>query len=278
MLRIISNIMTGIKYNPKKWLTSWFLCYATLWTLLEPMVSFLTPNLTGTWKFVLFVGVSFIAGIIIVYPKKEIEFKLPNTSTTIGVIYSDMFGLKGCKVITVNEYFDSEIGDPVSPNSLHGYFLQKILGNHVMPFDSAVDNLPANLLIETAQRPKGKNKKYKIGTTVEVDYAQTKYFLFALSKTDNNYKAYSTPAMMLEALDSLWEYIRYRHNGENIVIPLIGSGLSGVGLGSAKLLDLIILSVLRATKKQELSTKITICLLPEVIEDINISEIKYNWR
>lgn len=281
MESMIKKIIIGIQQNPKKLIIDTFLSYATLWTLLEPAVSFLSStllsNLTGLWKYLVFVIFAILIGIIRVFPKKEIVISLKNTNTKVRVVFADMFTLEGCKVISVNEYFDSEIGQPVSLNSLHGVFLKKILGGHTKPFDDAVLEQCQRFSLGNFPREEGKAIKYEIGTTVEVIHNDTQYFLFALCKTDEDYKAYSSPAMMLMALNGLWNTARAKHNGNPIVIPLVGSKLGGVGLPEEQLIELIIISILKTTKEQELSTDITISLHPGMIEEINLIEIKKKW-
>lgn len=272
------NAITGIKYNPKKWIASCFFWYATFWTLLKPVVDFLSPDIKGIWNFIVFLSIALISGTIYVWPKRKTTFTLPHSCTSISIEFNDMFSVDGCKVISVNEFFDSEIGDPVSPASLHGYFLQKVLGGHSMPMDDAVSNIPRECLIENITRTKGKTNRFKLGTSIEVIHSDTKYFLFALCKTDSNYKAYCTPSLMLEALDGLWKFVRHKHNGRDVVVPLIGSKLAGVGLAPPQLLDLIIISIIQATKSQELSTNIKIVLLPSLLEDIDLRKIKQQWR
>lgn len=218
-----------------------------------------------------------LLGTFRIIPKEKIVFKLSNTNTKISIEFNDMFTISGEKVIAVNEFFDSEIGEPVSPNSLHGYFLQKILGGHIAPYDDEVNKLIGKITSETVDRDKGKKIKFPIGTTIEIKHSTSKYFLFALCKTDENYKAYSNPSMMLEALNGLWRFVRNKHNGEKIVVPLIGSKLSGVGLPPKQLLDLLIISILKATKEQELSTDIIICLMPEIFDEVNLKEVMEQW-
>lgn len=273
-----SNGLIGIRYDVKKWLKSVFIAYASSWTLLEPIVSFLSPNLSGPWKYTVFILASLLLGTAGVWPKRKIVLSLPHTSTTISIEFNDIFKVNGHKVIAVNEYFDSEIGQIVSPRSLHGVFLTKILGGHVEPFDSSVGKIPDQYIIESVHRTKGKAKRFCLGTTTDINHGESKYFLFALTRTDNNYKAYCTPAMMMEALAGLWNYVRDHHNGDDVVIPLVGSKLAGVGLSAPQLLELIVLSIVDATKKRELSTHVKIVLLPDFIEEINLRAEAQKWR
>ena len=203
---------------------------------------------------------------------------MKNTGTKITIVFDDLFKLPGCKAIPVNEFFDSKIGKLVSLKSLHGIFLQTILGGHSLIFDSFVDAQCKDIPHEMIERPEGKKKQYPIGTTVVITHNSIKYLLFVAAKTDLSDKAFSNPAIMLEALAGFWTKSRCEHNGEKIVIPLVGGGLSGVGLPARSLIELILISILKATKEQELSTSITICLLPDLIKQVDLSEIQKNWR
>ena len=65
--------------------------------------------------------------------------------------------------------------------------------------------------------------------------------------------------------------------GAPVVVPLVGSGVSGVGLPPRELLDLIILSAITETKKQQIATCIRIVLAPDRFDEIDLKEIKRYW-
>ena len=86
----------------------------------------------------------------------------------------------------------------------------------------------------------GNPKRYKIGTTASIDIGPKRYLLFAFAKTDiNTLKAYATVHELWDALAGLWGSVTVRSNGEPVYIPLVGSGLSGVGLPARNILQIL---------------------------------------
>ncbi len=274
------KIIIGFKRHPKRFLLSFALGYTALWTLVEPISSILSLQLSDyrVQYLVTYFLLSLIIGIISIWPRKKVSFKLHNTNTSVVIEFGDLFKSDGHRVIAVNEYFDSEIGDLVSIKSVHGLFVRKTLGGHKNILDDAVTAQLANTNSTDVIRPKGKTKKFELGTTITIDHDNTTYFLFALANSDNHYKATCSPELMLKALNGLWEKIRNKGNGYDVNIPLVGGGLSGIGLPSSQLLQLILISLLQYTKKKDINATIRVVLLEDVFDSVDLQLIRYNWQ
>lgn len=277
---MMNKIFIGISRHPKRFFLALVFGYTAIWTFLEPLMTMLEWKTTGYNGYCLscYILTSIIIAVITVYPKKAVKFDLTNTNTKVVIEFGDLFKADGYKVIPVNEYFDSAIGKPVSPKSLHGFFIEKILGGYNSILDTAVNQQLTGRAITTSQRPEGKNDKYELGTTITLTHNQSVYFLFALCNSDNDCKATCTPSLMLKALEGLWEKVRIEGNGFDINLPLIGNGLSGVGLPPSQLLQLTLMSLLKYTKEKELSTTIRIVLLEDMFKKIDLELIKNNWQ
>jgi hypothetical protein len=277
---IMSKFFTGIKRHPKRFLLAIIFGYLTLWTIVEPLFSILNID-TSNCKILLLAVygfVSFIIAVISIWPRKSIGFKLKNTNTRVEILFGDLFQMDGHKVIPVSEYFDSKIGKPVSPRSVHGIFIQKILGGHSGIIDEATNKQLTGKEIEISNRPDGNNRKFPIGSTIFIPHNNYNYFLFALCESDNDCKVSCDPSMMLKALSGLWNKIRTEGNGFDVNLPLIGNGLSGIGLPPSQLLQLILISLLKFTKEKELACCVNIVLLNDTFETIDLELIKYNWQ
>ncbi len=61
-------------------------------------------------------------------------------------------------------------------------------------------------------------------------------------------------------------------------VPLIGSGLSGVGLPTRVLLDLIILSAITETKKKEVTNRIRIVIYKDRFDDLDLRDVRHYWK
>lgn len=277
---MINKLVIGIKRHPKRFLLAIIFGFTVLWTILEPIFSILDIKAESYnyWYLASYTAVSFIISLFIIYPKRKVEFEFKNTNTKVEIKFGDLFNEKGHKVIPVNDYFDSKIGKPVSPKSLHGIFIEKVLGGHIEIFDKAVENQLNNKEIDSIKRVDGKSLKYNLGETINIDYNKTKYFCFALSNSDNECNANSTPSLMLDALNGLWKSIRIEGNGTDINLPLVGDGLSRIGLPQSQLLQLILISLLKSVKERDLSSTIRIILTEKVFEKIDLEIIKNNWE
>jgi len=259
---------------------SLFFGLTALWALSEPFVTIFAQSINSNkyWFLILFVILSIIIAIARVYPKISVSIPLKNTNTIVNLKFGDLFDEDGVIAIPVNEYFDSEIGKPVSEKSLHGYLITNILGGLRKTFDDAVEKSLSNIQFVENKRELGKSKKYPIGTTAHLDFGGKKYLLFALSKTNDRYEAYTTLHLLMEALSGLLNAARTECNGEILNIPLVGTGLSRSGIPPKRIIELILISILQATKQSEVTKKINIILHRSFFDEIDIDEIKRNWE
>lgn len=276
----MTKFLLGIQRHPGRFFLAIAFGYAGLWTCLEPIFSILDIKPTGYNYFYLlsYFIISIVIGIISVRPKKSIKFDLKNTNTKVEIEFGDLFQSEGNIIIPVNEYFDTELGKPVSMNSLHGKFIFNILGTHISAFDEAVETQLKNLEIEVVNRPLGKKKKFELGTTITIKHQNKLFFLFAMCNSDNDCKASCSLSLLMKALHGLWGKVRLESNGYTVSIPLIGNGLSGVGLPPTQLLEIILISLLYYAKEKDLSTTIKVVLLKDMFEKIDLSLIKNNWQ
>jgi hypothetical protein len=274
------KFVIGIKRHPKRFFLSLFLGYTLLWAIAEPLFSILkfdTTNCKGICL-VIYGLISLIIALFSIWPKKFVDFKFKNTNTNVEILFGDLFQSEGHKVIPVSQYFDSKIGKPVSPRSVHGLYIQNILGGHSNILDEAVKQQLSGKEIEISRRPEGLNNKYPIGTTITISHNSHYYFLFALCESDYDCKVSCDPSLMLKALDGLWSKVRIEGNGFDVNLPLIGNGLSGIGLPPSQLLQLILISLLKFTKEKDLACLVRIVLLQNTFESIDLDLIKHNWQ
>jgi len=275
---MFENIILGLKREPKRSLYAVFFGVTSLWALLKPIIDFCKIDISGWWQFGIFLIIAAIIALVRVYPKDKVAFKLKNTNTQISIYFGNIFSEKDNVAVSVNEYFDSSLGKPVSDKSIHGMLIKNVLGGKNQIFDEAVNKSLCNVTCKHIERQEGKTKKYPIGTTAVLEFGCNKYLLFALTKTDENYTAYTSPALILESLSGLWKEARNVCNGYPISIPLIGSGLAKSGLPPMRMIELILISLLFETKKQEVTSNINIVLHTSVYEDVDLMQILTYWR
>ena len=277
-MKFHSRVRKGIANHPKRFIVILFICYSIVWALVEPFMTFIIKDPPGIVMYSLMVLISVGVGVLVAAPPKEVVLKIKNTDTQIRIVFGDLFGIDGSKVIPANEFFDSEIGQPVSAKSLHGIFINKILGGQSSSFDKIVQKSLENTTYETVKRDKGKPARYPIGTTAIAECHNSTYFIVASAKTNTEtLKAYSDVAILWKGLQGLWQTVRTNAGGYPVNIPLIGGGLAGIGLPTSKLLQIIIMSIVNETKKVEITKEIRIVLTEDRFEDVDLAIIKKSW-
>ena len=78
-------------------------------------------------------------------------------------------------------------------------------------------------------------------------------------------------------MHGLFDRARNCTGGEKLVIPLVGSGIFGVGLPATQLLQLIVLTIINETKKRQICNEIDLVLYESRFEEIDLETIKRQW-
>lgn len=255
-----------------------FLTFSGLWTVLDASVYlFGLENTNKPALTIIFLILSLGMGLFKSLPKTSIYFTITNSDTRLNIYFGDLFKGNGIKVIPVNEFFDSEIGDHVSENSLHGMLILNQLNGKSANFDKLVQNALKSLQktpLATIGRHSGKTKKYEIGTTLPIEVGANKFLLVALAHTDIQTKKASADIECLwKALGGLWKQARISANGNKVVVPLLGSGLAGVGLPVQQLLQIIIISIIKETHQKKITSEIDIVLHERLFDEISLRSI-----
>ena len=258
-----------------------FATYGALWVLVEP-IAFLF-SLKPQEGFVWYCAFGFLAvagGVYLARPVKQIRFQIPVSDSTFEIRFGNVLGGEGVVVIPVNEYFDGQLGAHVSEKSLHGQFIRNVLGGQTQTFldltRTALTGIaPAQKGVD---RPSGQCDRYPIGTIAPIDVNDQRYLLAALSHTDlSSLKASATVHDLWIALTGVWEGIHRYSNGQPVRIPLIGSGLSGVGLPPGMLIDIMVISFVYYTKQQKAADVVTLVLPHRLAGTLDLNSIKRNW-
>ena len=97
-----------------------------------------------------------------------------------------------------------------------------------------------------------------------------------MSELNSEGTARSTPKMIDEALESLWEFIATKGELGDIAIALIGTGRGRVSLSRKKIAEKIAQSFADASQNRTFSNKLTIVVYPGDADrfGVNLFEIK----
>ena len=256
-----------------------FAMYGVLWTVAESLGAFfqnIKPE--GAYWYAAIVLPSIAVGLWKCWPRGHVKLQIPASDSSIDITFGDIFEGVGVVIIPVNEYFDGSLGDHVSENTLHGRFIKNILGGQSDAFYDLTGTALQSVVSEEVRRTSGRDAKYPIGTVACVDINETRFLLAALSRTDpETLKASATVHELWDCLAGIWQGVRNSSNGNCVKVPLLGSGLSGVGLPSQNIIDIIVTSFLYYTKKQKIADKVTLVLPPRLKGEIDLVAIKRSW-
>jgi hypothetical protein len=278
-MQSLVDLWRGIWQQPWKTIQYIFTSFSVIFTAVKAVTYFFPPiKFEGRTPFALAILISVAFGFKKVWKPSRIQIPIANCNSIIEVVFGDLFEQEGIRAIAVNEFFDSIIGKPVSDKSIHGIFLKKCFGGHPESFDKQVaEELKHTPSVEVV-KIEGKTRCYPIGSTALIAVNQDKYIAFAFTKTDpQTCKAYSDVTLMWTALNDLWKRVRIEAGGHAVNLPLVGSGLSGMGLPTRDLLNLIILSAITETKAREITQRIRVVLHRSRFGDLDLRDVRQFW-
>jgi hypothetical protein len=279
-MQSLKDLWRGLVRHPWKSAYYAFTAFSVIFTLITGITHFVPGiRIEGPFALTMVVILSIFYSLKKVWKPSKVDIIVANTNTIIEVLFGDIFSEDGIRAIAVSEFFDSELGKPVSDKSLHGIFLKRCFGGHPESFDVQVDEQLLGIQGINTNKVDGKGIAYPIGTTALVSVDSDRYLLFAFTKVDpNTCKASSDVTMMWEALNKLWQRARIESGGHPLNLPLVGSGLSGLGLPTRDLLNLIILSAIAETKAKQITHKIRIVLNRDRFDEIDLREVHAYWK
>ena len=146
-------------------------------------------------------------------------------NTRVIVKFGDLFAKKGVKVIAFNEFFDTKVDDKlISTNTLNGKVLkEKIID--IKAFDNALlkdSDCKKNIVEQNVQRLAGKSIRYKLGTC----FKYKDIIAVAFSRFDAQNHAFLNQEDYFYCLTNFWKELNLVYSGENVYIPLLGSGIT----------------------------------------------------
>ena len=275
------DLLRGLRRHPWRTVFHAFAAFSVIWTVTEAFDKFVPGVIiTGPWPLGIIIAFSVLWSLKKVLKPTEISIRLATTDTTIDVVFGDIFQEEGLCAIPMTVYFESEAGQPVSANSLHGQFLHKYFGGGVATFDQQIQAQLSGLNpIPVPTKGVGKTDKYPVGSTALITVAGRKFLAFALADADPvTCKADANVSMLWEALEQLWKCARNELGGETLNLPLVGSGLSNIGLPARDLLNLIVLSAITSTKEKRITRRIRIVLHRDRYEEFDLRDVKQYWE
>lgn len=265
-INFINTLKINFNYICKKTI----IITSTLFSLIAISLSFISWEEMGITSFLsrslILIGIIIISIILAIL---TCFFKRTNTvwqngSGKIVLRYGDIIKIAFPKfnnknkiiVIPVNTSFDtivdediSSVDKPlVSPNSIHGQWLKKIINSNktIEQLDQDIEeqfikrNIEPCANLAQQVKTRGKIACFKHGTVIALKGEKNKtYFLLALSEFDSNNSAQCSKTELFDCIKSLIDFYNNHSQGFEIYVPLMGTNLSRVGLSHYESLKII---------------------------------------
>ncbi len=285
---LLHRVILGVRQKPLKALASIFLAYAAIWTVLEPLISVVSPAgkyFSGELKFFILVAVSSLIGLYRSAAPKNLSIQYGNA--VVKVVFGDLFSFDGIKAIPVSRYFfEVEVVPTSLQNKIIQFFVQsqegsKGFGFYEQSLSSALEHEPFQEIYRSATQVK--EKYYPLGSTAFLKLNGKDFVLFSLTETE--LKGYIPNdncdiSKMWTSLEVFWQKIRVQSRGRSINIPLIGSGVTGIRLSPNRILELNLLAIINAIEEGGKITteEIRIVLHPKYMETIILDNFRGLWK
>jgi Domain of unknown function (DUF6430) len=289
-MSIINALKIGIQRNYKLLLQNILVASFAIWGVLEPLLALAKIQVELSWdKYLFFLIISLIIGIIKSFPLMQIKLYIRNTP--VKIVFGNLFELNqvNFKVLPVSQYF---FETKVIPNSIQDQLIKKFLNQYG---EEGLKNYEEQLIkglekenfeiINRNLQNELLNRQYSVGCTVKVDLGSDNFLLFALTKTEIGGKIPKENANVTTlwlALEEFWNNSIEIVKGKSIAIPLIGDNVAGITLSSEQILILNLWAIANAIDKFGRLTNNEIVIViynsEEKFSTIDLKKIKNLWK
>ena len=251
-----------------------------LLSLIDSWDAFLTAKKLKIWIFIAIVVISFVYACFSLVKKRKTLTIVINTRTQMTIEKGDVMKSKGVKVIPVNEYFDTHLGDGIiKETSLHGQLLSMYndrvseLRDNIDKQLSNIEPLPSN---RTRDMVKGlPQTRYPLGTCVRLIIDNNCFLLVATIRFNANEHVDVSAEEFPEIMRKMFNGIEQLHNGNTVYLPLVGSGISGYELTNMQILNTIVQAAHNANRLSLTNGLFLYLYDDKQIDSINLNVIKY---
>lgn len=182
----------------------------------------------NVWISILIIVIAFVIFSIAVYFvigeifKDSISMVIRKTS--VSVCCGDIFETEGMKVIGCDTHFDTRVDDTViSKSSLHG---KLVLKHGEKEEIKAVVEKEAHRLNLTANSDGLYD--FPLGTIIRYDSSKDNktYLMLAMTELDCNHESHTNMAKFEHMLMKMWSEISRVYARNDVILPLLGSGIA----------------------------------------------------
>lgn len=192
-------------------------------------------------------------------PISRIAFRLKDRDVTIALAIGDLFSFKGAVVVGSNTTFDVST-KVISEKSAQGQFTKRYYDGESQ-LEAELEAQLRELTFEELEAARmGKNKRYRLGTVVQLQPKARIGYLVAISHINEHGIAEGTFDGLKNALVELWVFIGSRGSKDQIVMPALGSGFGRLTQSRETIVQEIIKSFVAACAEKTFCENLTIVL------------------
>ncbi|MEV4062426.1 macro domain-containing protein [Nonomuraea dietziae] len=228
-----------------------------------------------------FLGLCVVWGFVRAYPRSRIERQFTHPDLTVVIKIGDLLEEKADLAVGFSDTFDTDIEDDaiINRGSLQGQLLTRTYGGDRSRLDTELSKALAAVnpvRVETrAAKPKGKLKRYPIGTVALIGSPKQRIYCVAYSRIDNGLIARSSMNDLWISLDRLWEAMAARGQLGRVAIPIMGAELARIyALDRENLLKVIVLSFMAHSRMQAVSRELVVVIRPQDADKIDLLEMR----
>lgn len=207
-----------------------------------------------------------------------------NKATDIHIKFGDIFKEKGVKVIPVNEYFDTHVGDGIiSPTSLHGQFIQRYFSGReeelgVKIKEQLKRHMPINRNRGRGSKLQLPENRYELGTSVKITDEDNHFILVAITRFNEYEHVEVKEEEYIPIAQKMFYYIEQYNDNMPVYVPLVGSGQAGFNMSYMQLLHSMLLAA-RNSARLSLNKGLHLVLHRETQwQNINLNIIKHIYK
>lgn len=283
------------KKNYKNIITTFFAMFGLAWTFIEAANHFemaIAVPATTPLSFSILLLFGFVISLILNFPKLIHIVTIADTDIKVELLVANYLNLEGDKVLSTNSTFDTTHTDNfISPKSVQGQFYKKYYKNISHLDNDLTNSLVDETPIQILNRTKSKNQQYNIGTVAKLTHIKNPPF-WKLWADDIEFRSYwlamadvnefGKPRSNFEnlqiSLGELWQFVATKGHLENLIVPILGSGRTGINERRERILQEIIFSFVAFASEnteRKLTEKLTIAIHPNDLlkHDINFYEL-----
>ncbi len=189
-----------------------------------------------------------------------VSHKLEGQDISIEIRVGSIFNVDGSFVISTNTTFDTDMSEgPITPRSLQGQFTNKYYSNSAhleQDLTNALNN-EENVVYNNEQTEK---TQYEVGTVVKISVEEQIAYFVAIDEVKELSGIESSLDNVRKGLGSLWYYVGKQGVLDALVIPVLGTGHSGIPVSREQMILEIITSFIAGCTEKKFCEELTIVI------------------